>query len=450
MRVLLLCLIVLSLLRAEHPTAFSPLGEALETELEQLRALSVLPSFEASQVDAYADEQQACFETGYALDAAVRANATDAGPLRLHYLSCLRTLEKRGSRWQHLYALTLTAAIDADDRERFALLTTHPLTPLQRPSLRQKALAYYEGFRNSDTIAAMEAIRDDMRIEERSAAFLSTEKSAFVKAQSVLDGAEAEKSDRPVLVTAEQQASRFVFYARNRNIYPVTVTIDLPQSKNVKASRPLPLHFELAPHAKRKVLEVPIVDRTKGASFRSRYGWVMGRMSARHSDPLYRLPFAVGSRAKVSQGFDGGVTHKGLTRYAVDFACPVGTKIYAARDGRVVATESRHNKGGFDKRFGSEANYIIIEHEDHTFGKYYHLKQYGVMVRVGTYVHRGDFIGYSGNTGYSSGPHLHFSVSSVDPASKTLPITLPFRFYAAKGEVRAPKSGDVYTVQRLR
>lgn len=450
MRRFALLILLGTALMAEHPRAFSPLASELEAELDALKALAGGSPFERESIDAYADRQQACFEQGYALDAALDANESDTGSMRSNYLGCLRKLQRDSVKWQHRYAQTLEVAMDTGDRARFSLLVSHPLSPLQRPSIKRKALAFYEGFRDKESIAEMETIREDMRIEERSPAFLSTEKSAFVKAKKVLDTDEASTSDRPVLVTTKREGSRFVFMAKNRNIYPVTVSLSIPEHKNFRASRPLPVVFELAPYATRRVLEMDVIDKRQGASFSSRYGWVMGRLDARHSDPLYRLPFAVGSKALVSQGFDGGVTHKGLTRYAVDFQCPVGTKVYAARGGKVISVESSHNKGGFDKRFGDEANYIIIEHDDHTLGKYYHLKQYGVIVRVGESVRRGEFIGYSGNTGYTSGPHLHFSVSGVDPASKALPVTLPFLFKSAKGVVTAPKTGDVYRVVKVR
>lgn len=437
-------------LLAEYPRAFSSMGETLQNELEQLHALAEHTPFDKEQIDSYAEAQQECFETGYLLDERIDSNRTDSGALRSQYLGCLRNLQKRSRKWQHLYAKALSTAIDDRDRAGFERLVSHPLAPLERPSLKRRALAYYESFREDYTIAAMEAIRDDMHIEERSTAFLSTEKNAFKKDQKVLSAREVRQSDQPVTVYTKRQGERFLFYAQNKNIYPVTLTLELPKLQNFRTSKPLPLVLELSPYSTQQILSADVVNRKKRAGFTSRYSWVMGRLSARHSDPLYRLPFSVGSAARVSQGFDGGVTHKGLTRYAVDFQCPVGTKIYAVRGGKVIAAESSHNKGGFEKRFGDQANYIIIEHDDHTLGKYYHLKQYGVMVRVGESVRRGQFIGYSGNTGYTSGPHLHFSVSSVDPASKNLPITLPFRFKTARGIVDRPSTGDVYRVVNVR
>jgi len=446
-RLLLLWLLPIMLFAA-HPAAFESMGAQLEAELAQLRQLQPAPPFDPEAVEQVAQQMQACFEKGFQLDA-LRHDG-DAAALRGAYLTCLRALEKQSRAWQRRYAKAITEAVERQDGPRFEVLAAHPLAVLERPSLQDRTMSFYEQYRQTRKIAALETLRDDLSIETRSPLFLSTEQSAYKAAQKVLSAQEAGADRRPVKVYTKRQRGGFVFYAQNANIYPVTIRLELTERHNLGASTSLPVDVELMPHAAKKILTLLPEDRHQSSSFRSRYSWVMGLLSARHSDPLYRLPFAAGSRAKVSQGFNGGVTHKGLTRYAVDFDCPMGTKIYAARGGRVVAAESGHNKGGFDKRFGSEANYIIIEHDDHTFGKYYHLKQYGVMVRVGTSVRRGDFIGYSGNTGYSSGPHLHFSVSGVDPQSRALPVTLLFRFYAAEGEVSAPKTGDVYTVRRVR
>jgi murein DD-endopeptidase MepM/ murein hydrolase activator NlpD len=175
---------------------------------------------------------------------------------------------------------------------------------------------------------------------------------------------------------------------------------------------------------------------------------VMGRQSARHDASfLYALPFKKGSRVIVSQGFNGTSTHTGRSKHAVDFAASEGTRIYAARGGKVIATEASFNQGGFDRSFGKYANYITIEHTDHTMAKYYHLQQYGVNVKVGQYVSKGQFIGLSGNTGYSSGPHLHFGVYKVDSDYKTT-VTLPFKFETNVGVVDSPEKGNVFKAVR--
>ncbi|MBN9088758.1 MAG: M23 family metallopeptidase [Reyranella sp.] len=93
----------------------------------------------------------------------------------------------------------------------------------------------------------------------------------------------------------------------------------------------------------------------------------------------------------------------------VDFAVPQGTPIHAASDG--VVSEARHN-GGY-------GNYIRIEHADGVATAYGHLSRFAPGLKPGARVMRGELVGFSGNTGRSTGPHLHFEVLAdgkpVDP-----------------------------------
>jgi murein DD-endopeptidase MepM/ murein hydrolase activator NlpD len=84
----------------------------------------------------------------------------------------------------------------------------------------------------------------------------------------------------------------------------------------------------------------------------------------------------------------------------MDWGMPVGTPIVAAADGRVFAV-------GDNGRL-QYGKYIVIKHDDNFFTLYAHLSRQSVS--VGTSVTQGEIIGYSGNTGYSTGAHLHFGV----------------------------------------
>lgn len=147
------------------------------------------------------------------------------------------------------------------------------------------------------------------------------------------------------------------------------------------------------------------------------------------------LPFEAGLRTHVSQGFMGYVSHKDAHRYAVDFNVRLGTPVAAFRAGIVKRMRSDSNKGCGTKKCADDANFVEIDHGDGTFGRYWHLKQHGVEVAVGQSVCAGALLGYSGNTGFSTAPHLHMSV--VDLFGYTQPIV--FHEYAGSAGIPQPK-----------
>ena len=138
---------------------------------------------------------------------------------------------------------------------------------------------------------------------------------------------------------------------------------------------------------------------------------------------IYELPFKEGTKYKVVQGYGGMFSHK--HKAALDFNLPEGTPIYAARDGVIYSFKDDSNEGGI---FSSErkANYIIIRHNDGSFGCYWHLRQNGVVVKKGE-VSKGQLIGYSGNTGFTLRPHLHFAVKRILNYDKDSFVRTKFR-----------------------
>ena len=149
-----------------------------------------------------------------------------------------------------------------------------------------------------------------------------------------------------------------------------------------------------------------------------REGWlrlrlhaVPGSSNARPRDVAYRLPLAQ-APACIDQGFEGEFSHHDAeNRYALDFAVPVGTPVLAARDGVVMQAQAGFRGHGLDRaRDAGRANYIRILHADGSMALYAHLAEAGVLVAIGQRVEAGQRIGLSGNTGYSTAPHLHFAV----------------------------------------
>ncbi len=99
----------------------------------------------------------------------------------------------------------------------------------------------------------------------------------------------------------------------------------------------------------------------------------------------------------------GGIKTQGVHgNNGVDIGAPIGTSVFAALDGTVTLT-----RGG-NAWNGGYGNYIVVKHPNGVQTLYAHLSSIGVS--TGESVGKGDQIGKSGNSGQSSGPHLHFEV----------------------------------------
>lgn len=112
----------------------------------------------------------------------------------------------------------------------------------------------------------------------------------------------------------------------------------------------------------------------------------------------YRQPFK--GDYQISQDFGEivpGVTYNGSPHTGIDYACPAGTPVLASADGTVMFAGEAVS--GYGK-------YIIICHIDGTGTVYAHLST--ILVKQWQQVKQGQVIGKSGNSGYSTGPHLHF------------------------------------------
>jgi murein DD-endopeptidase MepM/ murein hydrolase activator NlpD len=146
----------------------------------------------------------------------------------------------------------------------------------------------------------------------------------------------------------------------------------------------------LEPGTRQTLLQAPL----KAGKLDLEYGWraALGPPDAIHrpSRP-YRVPFAVGSTYEITQA-------------------PDGTHVYSAREGTVINVRHDSFRGAPAMAMLDQANVVEILHSDGTIAVYAHLHWDSIRVRIGERVVRGQYIADSGNTGFSSGPHLHFAV----------------------------------------
>ena len=228
-----------------------------------------------------------------------------------------------------------------------------------------------------------------------------------------------------------------------------TVTFEVkPGLENLRCRDRFPLTKIVTGPDVTDITTFTMIDPSKKWNSNLKFYWQYGSPANGKKDTAScRLPFAPGKRYRVMQGFNGKVSHYAETKYAVDFRMPIGEPIHAARDGVVLATEDRQGEGKFELSYITKSNYVLIQHDDGTTGRYYHLVKGGVKTAAGQSVKAGDLIGFSGNSGYSGSPHLHFEISRpVDGKSKT---TIPFTFITDYGDNETPIEGVVYSDNNL-
>lgn len=146
------------------------------------------------------------------------------------------------------------------------------------------------------------------------------------------------------------------------------------------------------------------------------------------TNPLLGFLYPLNRPVSISQGYRGR-THRGRMEFAYDIPAAIGTPVYAMRDGRVVALQDRFADLGGGRENASKFNYVWIEHDGGYRSAYVHLKQgflSYVPIKVGDRVKAGQLIGLTGNSGWSTGPHLHVEVHRPDRG--IFGQTVPFQF----------------------
>ena len=228
-----------------------------------------------------------------------------------------------------------------------------------------------------------------------------------------------ERLDTQVRLETRKHAAGETLLVRNDLFAPVDIELKLENVDNAVGAPAKPIRWVLPPRSQIRLATLAPRDASRPLRYTPKLRHALGDPRLLPKPYKYPLPW-LGGPFRLTQGANGQYSHftpKG--RHAVDIAMPEGTPIIAARGGIVVKTENEQSGRGNNPA----GNFVRILHDDGTMGVYLHLMKGSVAVREGQRVATGTRLARSGNTGNSTGPHLHFVVQrNVGLAVESIPF----------------------------
>ncbi|MDX1568622.1 MAG: M23 family metallopeptidase [Longimicrobiales bacterium] len=235
-----------------------------------------------------------------------------------------------------------------------------------------------------------------------------------------------------VCIQALPGSQSLVYMARNEGVVPATVRLHFERLRNLESSDPDTVHRIVHVGQSEVLTRLWVVDPEGEVRVRPIVTVDLGNDSAVHapSEP-YALPFGGTEPRQLISGY-GGPTHLNENHYSFDFGMPEGTPILAARDGVVAYVQDGFTRGGLTPDLIERANLVVVGHDDGTLASYGHLME-GIPVTVGQRVERGELLGWSGFTGFTGRPHLHFHVGKRMMGGENRTIPVEFEVEASEG-----------------
>lgn len=248
----------------------------------------------------------------------------------------------------------------------------------------------------------------------------------------------------PICSTFQETFNSSELTLHNNSSYIVTVDFEY-EVTNLQSTSELTDTFTIQPQESLAALKTSVINEDDYWELTWSYSYQLGDYTSNHAgDFIYELPYLKGDSYLVSQSYHGDFSHKtGANQYAVDFAMKEGTPILAARAGEVVQVIENYIGNGTNSYYFDKANVVVIQQDDGTHAEYVHIQRNGAFVEIGDKVEVGEKIALSGNTGYSTGPHLHFAITSpINGKSKT---SHPFIMKSTEGLITEPAEDTFYT-----
>jgi len=218
------------------------------------------------------------------------------------------------------------------------------------------------------------------------------------------------KAEIKVKVYTEKTAEGFSIFVDNNEHCPVSIKLDFVTENLMIEGGNNKTYLVNSLKKKQLITKLNIISKTKKYSYSYNFLTNYGDVNLVNYDKNfeYNLPFNRSEQYKITQGYNGKLSHK--NENALDFLMPIGTEIHAMREGVVIDVVDHNSLNCAQEECKKYNNYITVYHPDGTFASYVHIKNKGSVVKVGEKIIENQLIGYSGNVGWSTGPHLHIVI----------------------------------------